>query len=156
MLTDQKERLEKAGELNAPILHAQEQANNEDVIEAAETNVQTIELEMQKIKAQKKEVIEAKLQIPGLTFNGTEFLLNGLPFAENQINTASQIIAGLQIGAQMLDKVRMLRFDGSLIDKGNMQEILAWANKQDIQLFIEVMERDGDGLVIQIEEEITE
>lgn len=154
VLTDEKERLENAQAINAPIIHAKEQAANEDVIEGVKKAIQETEEAMQKINTKKKDILEEKITIPGLTFNGSRFLLNGLPFADTQVNTAAQIITGLKIAKELLNKVKILRLDASLIDNQHMKEVTAWGDKNDVQLFMELLERDGDGLIIQVEEEV--
>ncbi len=95
---------------------------------------------------------ETKMSVPGLTFDDNQLYLNGLPFEKSQINTAQQIITGLQINLALLKEVKIARFDGSLIDNENMGVVEKWAKENGLQLFVEFVSRDKEGLRIEIQE----
>jgi predicted ATP-dependent endonuclease of OLD family len=123
-----------------------------------EFNILSKEVEEEKsnlelLNEEKRKIISEKINIDGLTFDGDEFLLNGLPFKSNQINTATQIITGLKIGLQLIKDVRIMRFEGTLVDNDNLEKVKEWAEENDVQLFIEVMDRNAEGLTIEIEED---
>jgi hypothetical protein len=120
-----------------------EQIKNQDHLNA----------ELEKVENTKRRVIaESKMPIPGLTFDDNQLYLNGLPFEKSQINTAQLIIAGLQINLALLKDLKIARFDGSLLDSENMKLVEAWAKENDLQLFVEFVERNGEGLKIEIQE----
>ncbi len=117
-----------------------------------ENDIRDIEKEMDDAKESKREKLSKAIDIPNLSFDGDRFLFGGLPFENTQINTANQLIAGLRIGLKMMKDVRILKFDGSLIDDNNMKAINDWSKDNDVQLFVEVVDRTGGKLEIRVEE----
>lgn len=112
-----------------------------------------LEAGLEKIATTKKTAIEeADLPVPGLSFNDDGLTYHGLPFEDSQINTANKIIIGLQINRALLGDVKIARFDGSLIDNENMEYIEDWANKNDLQLFVEIVDRNAEQLTIEVKE----
>lgn len=138
---------------NAKILEHKSAKELTEKITAAENDISDIENEMAALTEQKKQKLISGIDIPGLTFDGEMFLFEGLPFEQTQINTANQLIAGLRIGQKLLNEVKILKFDGSLIDDNNMSKIKDWANENDIQLFVEIVDRAGGKLEIKIDQD---
>lgn len=117
--------------------------------------ISKIEKEMEEIKELKKSELEnANLPIKGLTIDESKLYLDGLPFNSDQINTARRIIAGLEIEAALNvnGEMQIASFDGSLLDNNSIKEVEKWAEENDLQLFIEFVERDGNDLVLKIQE----
>ena len=104
------------------------------------------------VLSKQKAIEEAELPVPGLGFNEDGLTLDGLPFESAQVNTARKIIAGLQINLKLLGNVKIARFDGSLIDNENMEYIEEWAKKNDLQLFVEFVDRSAERLKIEVKE----
>lgn len=129
---------------------------NSIALNKVENEVRDIEKEMTEQKELKRDQLSKSIDIPNLTFDGERFLFDGLPFENTQINTANQLIAGLRIGLKMIKDVRILKFDGSLIDDNNMKEIQRWSKENDIQLFVEQVDRSGGKLEIRIDEQSPE
>lgn len=116
--------------------------------------LETIESELLKIKELKQKELESTdLKVKGLTFDENGLYLDGLPFKSDQINTARRIIAGLELSYHMLKDVKIARFDGSLLDKNSMEIVRKWASERDLQLFVELVDREGGALKINVEEE---
>ncbi len=123
----------------------------EDFKVALETQKQLNEA-LEAIEHSKRSAIsEAKLPVPGLSFNDDTLLYNGLPLESAQINKAQQIIIGLQLNLALIGEVRIARFEGSLIDDENMKQIEAWAVENDLQLFVEFVDR-SENLKIEVKE----
>lgn len=104
-------------------------------------------------QAKKDAIASAQLPVPGLSFDEDGLYLNGLPFEPNQINTAQLIIAGLQINLALMKEVRIARFDGSLLDNKSLAEVEAWAAQNDLQLFVEMVSRDAEGMQVVVQED---
>jgi len=100
-------------------------------------------------QALKAEIANAKLPVPGLTFDENGLYLNKLPFESSQINTAELVIAAIQLQLPLMKKVGIARFDASVLDKFNRERVEKWANAHDIQLFEEVVDRESDEKGIQ-------
>lgn len=115
--------------------------------------VDTIEEEMNEIdETKKKELESAEMPVRGLTFDDDKLYLDGIPFESDQINTARRIIAGIEIQYALSGEVKIARFDGSLLDKKSMKEVHEWAEKRGVQLFVEIVDREGEELRIEVEE----
>lgn len=110
---------------------------------------------LQDIEDTKRRIIsETEMPVPGLTFDNNQLLYNGLPFEKSQINTAQLIIIGLQINLALLKDIKIARFDGSLLDNKNLAIVEKWAEENGLQLFVEFVERDAEGLKIEIKEDL--
>lgn len=110
--------------------------------------------EIQKKREEKAERISQNINVPGLSYDleNERFLYEGLPFQKEQINTASQLIAGLKIGSMLLKELRILRVDASLIDKKEFDKVSQWVQENDISLFVELVDREAGALEIVIDE----
>lgn len=135
----------------AKTLRAHAEMNKLQTLEAKQADLNTALANIEQVK--KDEIAAANLPVPGLTFDDDGLYLNGLPFEQSQINTAQQIIAGLQINLALMKEVKIARFDGSLLDNKNLAEVEAWASENGVQLFVEMVQRDGEGLQIEVREE---
>jgi len=143
-----------ASTINAGIAEAKRFKEADDKIEQLTNAIESATEEIAVQREQKGIVISEKINIDGLVFDTEKeiFLYNGLPFESNQINTASQIIAGLKIGASLLNEVKILKLDASLIDKENFSAIQEWTKSEGIELFVELVDREGGDLKIVIDE----
>lgn len=138
----------KEAEKNKLAMEAQEEYNNR-IKEQEELNIN-----LQSIEETKRRIIsESEMPVPGLTFDDNGLYYNGLPFEKSQINTAQQIIVGLQINLALLKDIKIARFDGSLLDNDNIAIVEKWAKENDLQLFVEFVDRNTETLKIEIKEE---
>ena len=146
----QKE-LNEAAEHNASIQENTKVGELRDKAGTVATEVDEIQNEMDEItEAKKRELENTPLPVSGLELDDDKLLLDGLPFNDNQINTARRIIAGLELQFQLMQDVKIARFDGSLLDSKNLKEVEAWAEQRGIQLFVELVDRNGDDLKIEV------
>jgi recombinational DNA repair ATPase RecF len=143
-LSEATERNEKISE-NTKVGELREQSS----VVAAELD--DIQKEMDEIKETKRRELEnTPLPVTGLELDEDKLLLDGLPFNDTQINTARRIIAGLELQFQMMTELKIARFDGSLLDNNNLEAVQKWAEEKGIQLFVELVDRNGDELKIEV------
>lgn len=115
------------------------------------SKVEEIEKEMLEIQSLKKEELESsKMPVKGLSFDNDVLTLDGLPFESNQINEARKIIAALEIQYALKGDVSIARLEGSLLDKKSMDQVIEWADKNNIQLFVEKVDFEGEELKIEV------
>lgn len=147
--------IEAAEKRNEAVKLATEQAAHRGEIKKEKRKNENLVMALAAIEEEKAARISAvAMPVPGLTFTEDGLLLDGLPFESSQINTARQIIAGLQLCGALHKSVKIARFDGSLLDGQSLAEVEEWAAKAGIQLFIELVERGAsDGLQIVISED---
>lgn len=145
--------LENVTETNAKITEAKSNKSIEDEIETLENDIESNNKNIEDLRADKAKQISKLIKVEGLSYdvNGERFLYNGLPFDKNQINTAAQLIAGMKIGASTLKELKILKVDASLIDKNNFEEVLEWAKSENIELFIELVDRECTKLQIIVD-----
>jgi DNA repair exonuclease SbcCD ATPase subunit len=123
--------------INARITEAKAFKEADERIEKLETSIAEATEGISAQKDAKAVIISEKINIEGLSYDVENecFLFNGLPFDKTQINTASQLIAGLKIGASLLNEVKILKIDASLIDKENFEKVKKWSGSEGIELY---------------------
>ncbi|WP_187967918.1 AAA family ATPase [Aquibium microcysteis] len=96
-----------------------------------------------------KAVREAKLPVAGLELTEDAVLLNGVPF--NQASDAEQLRVSIAVAGAMNPRLRVIRVrDGSLLDDEAMATLRAYADENDMQIWIERVDSSGKvGVVIE-------
>lgn len=145
--------LDSANETNTKINEAREFKRIEGEVTTLENVVEALNTSIDDLKRDKAKLLSGALHVENLDYDidNESFTWKGLPFEKTQINTADQIIAGLQIGSTLLGDLRILKFDGSLIDRENFELIKAFAEREKIELFVEVVDRENSALQIVTE-----
>jgi predicted ATP-dependent endonuclease of OLD family len=112
---------------------------------------------IEKLRVDKSAAIAAaKFPIPGLSFGDGCVLFDGVPLQE--ASGAEQIMVGIAILSKIIpaDGIRILRcINGSLIDDENMRKIEELAEREQVQVWIEIVMNspsDGNGTEIYIED----
>jgi predicted ATP-dependent endonuclease of OLD family len=148
------ESLETAESDNKKIQDAKAAKIQEGLIKEMEACISENTENIENLRLDRAKKISDLISVEGLTYdvNSECFLYEGLPFDKKQINTAACLIAGMKIGASTLKDLKILKVDASLIDKDNFEEVLAWAESENIELFIELVDREATQLKIQIED----
>lgn len=140
---------------NENIRLAKEGKEIDDEVVKLEASVEKYTEDIVTAKTKKAKRISENITVEGLAYDMEleGFLYNGLPFDKNQINTAAQLIAGLKIGAMLLKDLKILKVDASLIDKVEFDKVLAWAEENNIELFIELVDREASELQLIVHEQ---
>lgn len=139
---------------NEVIKEAKEGLVTDKIIEELED---AIEVATDEIKAQKElkaEKLAEAITLKDLTYDVDKeaFMYQGRPFDKTQTNTAAQLIIGLRIASMMLKELRILRVDASLIDEVEFSKVLDWSKENDIELFVELVDRSATQLQIKVDE----
>ena len=102
---------------------------------------------LSEIDAQKSAQLRAaKPPVPGLSFDDSGVLYNGLPF--DQSSSAEQLRVSVAMGLAMNPKLKVLLVrDGSLLDPANLKMIAEMAAENDAQVWLE---RVGEGKECQV------
>ena len=151
-LAEMRTELENSTKTNEKIQEAKDAKKVDEESETLKKAIQTANDDIDKLKSDKAKRISSRINIDGLEYSVKEerFLWNGLPFDRKQINTASQLISGMKIGSTLLNELKILKVDASLIDKVNFNKVLEWADENEIELFIELVDREAAKLNIHI------
>lgn len=89
------------------------------------------------IEAERTKLIQSAKFPAGIDITPDGITIDGLPLDRNQISTSKLYMAALRIASMNLGKVKTLYFDASFLDRASLDEIQAWAEKNDLQLLIE-------------------
>ncbi len=150
-----KETRDKSEAINERIREAKEAKQADEQADKYEAMIEEATTEIQNYKDQKAQRISEHINIEGLVYDVNEerFLYNGLPFDRKQQNTASQLIAGMKIASMTLKDLKILKVDASLIDKVEFDKVLEWAEQHEIELFVELVDREAGQLEIIVHDE---
>ena len=102
---------------------------------------------MKKLKAERKKVFaDSNMPVKGLEFDDKEGITyNGLPFNQNHIETSMIIAIGVKIAMGLNPNLRTIFIkDGSMFDKKTLTWLLKQVEKNDYQLFIEMVDWTGE------------
>ncbi len=167
-LIQEKRRLEEAKPIPALIDPAAIRARFDDASRAAQAwdrrdNRKKIEAEAEglenqawalttmidDLKQKKTDAIaRAKMPVDGLGFGDGHVTFEGLPFA--QASDAEQLRVSTAIAAATNSKLRVIRIrDGSLLDKKSMRWLASFADKSDMQIWIERVGEGGTGVIME-------
>lgn len=92
---------------------------------------------------EKKDKMIREANMPeGFGFSEDGITYNQLPLTREQLSSSSIYIAALKLASINVGNVRMLHFDASLLDNDSLQQVRDWAESQNLQLLIEIVERD--------------
>lgn len=153
-LAEMRQELENSTETNAKITEAKTAQKAEAEADKYAKLIEVADQDITNLKDEKAQRISDQINVEGLEYSTKEerFLWNGLPFDPKQINTASQLIAGMKIGSTMLKDLKILKVDASLIDKVNFDKVLEWAFEENIELFVELVDREAAKLEVVIQD----
>ncbi len=79
----------------------------------------------------------------GITITTEGIMIDGFPLSKDQLSTSKLYCSALRIAAMNLGEVRSLYFEASFLDKNTLSEINTWAEQNDLQLMLEMVDRDG-------------
>lgn len=142
-VTEVRAQLAAARSANATAETAARKAQLETDARAAETEVETYTKRMKDREAAKQAAIAAaSMPVEGLSFGDGEVLLHGLPFS--QAMKSEQIRASVAIAGAMNPDLRIIMVhDGALIDDVGMKLLADYAEANDLQVWIELVDTTG-------------
>lgn len=112
-------------------------------VESSKSDAFNADVRVKDIQSRKEEMIKAAKMPDGFTITDDGILIDGLPLNQNQISTSKYYCAALRLASLGLGEVKTLYFDASPLDNITLKEIEDWANKNDLQLLIEMVDKQG-------------
>jgi hypothetical protein len=112
-------------------------------VESSKADASNADVKVKDIQIRKEEIIKAAKMPDGFTITDDGILIDGLPLNQNQISTSKYYCAALRLASLGLGEVKTLYFDASPLDNITLKEIEDWANKNDLQLLIEMVDKQG-------------
>lgn len=100
---------------------------------------------LDELRAKLQKMISDKGLPSDFAFEGDVLTYKGLPFTSEQINTASIIKAGLDLikALGLSNDLKIVRFDGSLLDTKNRNSVIRDLEEDGYQVFVELVD-DAD------------
>ena len=140
--------------LNSEIREAKEAKQADERVEKLREAIDTATDEINEYREAKAKRISEALSVDGLTYDVDKecLLFEGLPFSAHQTNTATQLIVGMRLAYSMLGDLKILKVDASLIDNVEFDKVLEWAEQNDINLFVELVDREATQLKIMTDD----
>ncbi len=142
--------IETAAEINAQAQKYQEYISYKEQTEAAKDAAEEADGIVINIEAEKKRMIASAKFPEGITIDFEGIKVNDFPLDRNQLSASLLYISALKIAALNLGEVKSLYFDCSLLDRNSLAEITEWAESQNLQLLLEMVDRDGNEIEYQI------
>lgn len=144
-ISDLRVRIETAKGTNAAIASRARRLALESEAGALEAKSAALTAAMKARDEQRQAAIaSAKMPVPGLSFGDNAVTFNDLPL--DQASDAEQLTVSTAIAAALNPKLRVIRIrDGSLLDDDAMKRLAEFADKNDMQIWIERV--DGSGTV---------
>jgi alpha-D-ribose 1-methylphosphonate 5-triphosphate synthase subunit PhnL len=120
-------------------------------LKAATKEANDLTEKLEAIEKQKAELLaKAPFPVPGLAFDDSGVLYQGIPFA--QASGAEQLRVSVAMGIAMNPTLKVLLIrDGSLLDETNLEMIAQMAAEADAQVWLERVGK-GDEVSVVIED----
>jgi hypothetical protein len=106
------------------------------------------------IESEKMQMIRGANMPEGVEFSDDGILYKGLPVSREQLSSSAIYIFALKLALMKIGEIRTLHFDASFLDKVSLAEIEAWAVKEDLQLLIEMPDREAGEIRFELLEDI--
>lgn len=145
-----KQKIEAAQATNKIFALVERRADLIAEAEIAEAASEDLTKAMAERQKQRLEAIaKANIPVDGISFGNKIVLLNGVPF--EQASDAEQLKASIGIAAALNPTLRVIRVrDGSLLDEDSMKFLERFAEKNDLQIWIERVDTSGTvGVVLE-------
>jgi hypothetical protein len=146
-----REQIANIESTNAQAHAFEQRAELEKELGEAESKAEQMTVRIGELDEQKKAMLaQAPFPVPGLSFNETEVLYNGIPLS--QASGAEQVIISAAIGMALSpdpDKLQiMIVREGGLLDDAKRLELYKLVRDRGFQLFIEQPGVDGDVVIV--------
>lgn len=145
-----KRKIATARRENEAIRKNNEARKQDKIAAEAEDDWRAADALVKKIEQERTDMI-TNAKIPqGFTFTADGIEYNGYPMTKEQLSSSGIYIAALKLASMNLGEVRTLHFDASFLDNKSLEEIEKWADKNKLQLLIEVVDRDGEEISYEL------
>jgi len=105
---------------------------------------------VKEIEARKMEIMKGAKFPEGIELTDEGISIDGYALDKSQISTSKIYCTALRLAALKLGEVKTLHFDASTLDNITLKEIMKWAESEDLQLLIEMPDREGGNLSYEI------
>lgn len=147
-LKEKRDQFEEHNEKRAAVQKYQEVTKELTELEGIRLNDEN---KLDELDLEKREIIKSsKIPVEGLTFNEEGLLLNGIPFAPNEVSTSQEMEIATKLIIAKNPKTKVFRVaQGESLGSEKLRAIVEFANKEGYQGFIEEVRRDQKQLKIE-------
>lgn len=148
------DELNAANEHNAKVAEVAKYATLITDIRTFKDDITNQTSELDRLKTRKATIYkESNMPVEGLSFTEDAVLYNGLPFTEEQINSAKIIEVGAKVAMALNPNLRVITIkDGSLLDDDTFKMVLDLVEANNYQLLIEMVDRSAGELTVEFVE----
>lgn len=147
-------RIQSAQATNSAVAAKKQKARETEVLTTLRKQSEELTRSIDRIDGDKQEKLaNTKFPVPGLSFDETGVLYNGLPF--DQASGAEQLRVSVAMGIALHPKLKVLLIrDGSLLDDESLKVIQGMAIAEDVQIWLERVSQGSECSVILEDGEI--
>lgn len=147
-LSEISEKMERLEEDNRKIRENKKHAEAKREVERLRESYQSLTDKIESLRAEKAEILSsADLPVPGLTFNEEGVFLDSIPF--DQVNTADQIRVSTSVAIRTRGELQSIFIrNASLLDEEGLEVIREMAEKEDLQVFLEIVGKQDDAEIV--------
>ena len=118
--------------------------------EKAYADWQQADEQVKAIEREKVEMLQQAHLPEGISIDGDNITVDGLPLDRLQQSTSELYIVALKLAALKLGEVGALHFDAATLDRPNLERVMKWAEESGLQLLIERPDFDGGEIEYQL------
>ena len=151
-----KTKLSGIDSVNKQVRENANRRSVEQKIRDAQARIDVLSNQIDEVDEEKRtKLANAPFPIPGLAFDDTGILLDGVPF--NQGSQAEQLVAATAIALALKPRIRVVLLrDASLLDVETRKRVAELAEREGAQVWEEVVESTDDSAIVIEDGEIKE
>lgn len=143
---DLEKRFRDLAEIRADQKIFDSQAKTEKLLSEAKTSYDQAEKDIKHLSDCKKEILaNTELPVPGLDVREEGVYVDSIPYATG-CSQAEKLIIAIRLSMALNPELRVCRItDGNCLDKESFEELGKLAEKEDFQVWIEIVQDSDDG-----------
>jgi len=124
----------------------------QDQLAASREELEQTQQAIEEVRQQRKDALAAiQFPVDGMAFDGSQILLNGVPFS--QASQAERLSASAELAMAQSPRIRvMFARDGSLLDEAHKAQLAEIVERHGWQLWLEVVDDQAEGPGVFIED----
>jgi hypothetical protein len=123
---------------------------NQKAFEIAQQNYTAANILVKSIENRKADMLKQTNFPEGIELTENGIFVDGFLLNKASISTSKLYCTALRLASLGLGEVKTLHFDASTLDNETLNEIMVWAESQDLQLLIEIIDREAGDIAYEI------
>jgi DNA repair exonuclease SbcCD ATPase subunit len=141
-------RIGETDDINKKVRENASRREVETKVRTTQERIDVLTNQMNEIDEEKREKLaKAPFPVPGLAFDDTGIVLNNVPFSQG--SQAEQLVAATAIALALKPRIRVVLLrDASLLDTKTRQSVAELAQREQAQVWEEVVESDDESAIV--------